>query len=73
MSLLSVRLWSSLCSVCGATVIGGGFVKWGGWVGCALGFRWESRVDSRGVGIACHRIVVDSRVVYDIPRIVAGS
>ena len=41
------------------------------------GVRWvlvgNSRVDSRGVGIACHRIVVDSRVVYDIPRIVAGS
>ena len=35
-------------------------------------FDGNSRVDSRGVEIACHGIVVDSRVVYDIPRIVSG-
>ena len=36
-------------------------------------FDGNSRVDSGGAEIACHRIVVDCQVVCDIPRIVAGS
>jgi hypothetical protein len=42
-----------------------------GWSVCWV-FDGNSRVDVRGAEIACHRIVVDCRVVYDITHIVAG-
>jgi len=42
-----------------------------GWSVCWV-FDGNSRVDVRGAEIACHRIVVDCQVVYDIPRIVGG-
>ena len=42
-----------------------------GWSVCWV-FDGNSRVDGRGAEIACRRIVVDCRVVYDIPCIVAG-
>jgi len=42
-----------------------------GWSVCWV-FDGNTRVDGGGAEIACHRIVVDCRVVYDITHIVAG-